>query len=347
MVDADFLRRAVERGIVTEVQAVALAGLGREMTSASPDFTDDDEHVRFLTGFADIFVTIGVLLVLTTVCSLAAETAGQTVGWISVAAIAWGLAELFSRRRRMALPSIVLLVAFVAGVFLASATLLGDRSFLPARGADVLPSLAAATAALAGAILHYRRFHVPITVAAGAAAAVAMVVLLGSAALPILASRYLDVFLAVLGVAVFALAMRYDLSDPARVTRRSDVAFWLHMLAAPLIVHPVLGFLRPSMAQMSSGTAFAGLGLVLLLAFVALVTDRRAILVSGLVYASVALGTLIREVGFERKALPFSLLALGLFVLGLSVAWTPLRGAILRALPAPLAARLPRPIGDR
>ena len=35
-----------------------------------------------------------------------------------------------------------------------------------------------------------------------------------------------------LGVGVFLFAMRWDSSDPARQTRRSDVAFWLHLLAA-------------------------------------------------------------------------------------------------------------------
>ena len=34
-----------------------------------------------------------------------------------VAATAWGLAEFFTRKRRMALPSIILLLAFVGGVF--------------------------------------------------------------------------------------------------------------------------------------------------------------------------------------------------------------------------------------
>jgi hypothetical protein len=30
--------------------------------------------------------------------------------------------------------------------------------------------------------------------------------------------------------------MWWDSSDRARLTRRSDVAFWLHLLAAPMIV---------------------------------------------------------------------------------------------------------------
>ena len=39
----------------------------------------------------------------------------------------------------------------------------------------------------------------------------------------------------VAGLGVFAFAMRWDLQDPERITRRSDVAFWLHLAAAPLI----------------------------------------------------------------------------------------------------------------
>jgi hypothetical protein len=42
------------------------------------------------------------------------------------------------------------------------------------------------------------------------------------------------------GLAVFAVAMSYDLTDPERVTHRSDCAFWLHFLAAPLLVHSLI-----------------------------------------------------------------------------------------------------------
>jgi hypothetical protein len=42
----------------------------------------------------------------------------------------------------------------------------------------------------------------------------------------------------VLGIGTFLFAMWWDSSDRARLTRRADVAFWLHLLAAPMIVHP-------------------------------------------------------------------------------------------------------------
>ena len=43
-----------------------------------------------------------------------------------------------------------------------------------------------------------------------------------------------------LGIAVFLAAMKFDMSDRNRVTQRTDIAFWLHLLAAPLIVHSIV-----------------------------------------------------------------------------------------------------------
>ena len=62
-----------------------------------------------------------------------------------------------------------------------------------------------------------------------------------------------------LGIGVFLLAMRWDSSDRARLTRRTDVAFWLHLLAAPMIVHPVFTLLG-----LNDGSASIGEGLVVI-----------------------------------------------------------------------------------
>jgi hypothetical protein len=109
----------------------------------------DEEHFRLVNSFNDIFVAIGVIIML-----LAAGAIGQAIGsglvapavlpnwdtageaerqaWesasmlrngvqmalagVAVAVTAWMLAEFFTRKRRMALPSILLLMAFVGGV---------------------------------------------------------------------------------------------------------------------------------------------------------------------------------------------------------------------------------------
>jgi hypothetical protein len=99
---------------------------------------------------------------------------------------------------------------------------LSDRS-------EALVGSAIVAVAAGAAWLHWRRFAVPITVAAGASA-LAMVVI---AALPA-ARDMLSPLLLVAGLAMFALTIRWDLNDPERRTRRGDVAFWLHLVAASL-----------------------------------------------------------------------------------------------------------------
>jgi predicted permease len=138
--------------------------------------------------------------------------------------------------------------------------------------------------------------------------------------------------------------MRFDLSDPARVTRRTDIAFWLHLLAAPLIVHPLISQFTAHDALPQVWAAVAVLALFVPLGIVAVVIDRRAMLVSGLAYAGYALSSLISTIGLADRTLPATLLALGAFVLLLSAGWRSVRTALLRLLPAHLAHRLPHPI---
>ena len=66
----------------------------------------------------------------------------------------------------------------------------------------------------------------------------------------------------------------------------------------------------------------------LALSFVAVLIDRRALLVSGLAYAGVAFWTLISQVGLSDMTTPLTLLVLGAFVLLLSAGWRPLRAGI-------------------
>lgn len=356
MIDTELLARAVARGVITRDQAADLRRLADERPDAGAP-ARDDESLRFVSGFADIFVTLGLLLFLGTAAFFAIDRLGPALGYGLVAGLAWGLGEFFTRRRRMALPSIVLLVISTVSAFSAATHalnaamggseldalwgnpfLLMDRAPLPVAGGSLLTLILVAG--------HYRRFGVPITVAAGAAAVTGLVGGLLVAAEPVRVLAHANLLLLAAGLGIFALAMRFDLADPERITRRTDIAFWLHLLAAPLIVHPILG--RIAVANSGDGlSAGLVLAIVLLLTAVALATDRRAILVSGLVYAGFAFGTLIRRAGFSGGILPASLLALGAFILLLSAGWHPLRERVLRALPRPWAARLPHPLGAR
>src|SRR3546814_9740469 len=75
------------------------------------------------------------------------------------------------------------------------------------------------------------RFMVPITVAAGTAAlaATAVALILSLTGVPRDSQTLVMALVLVAGLGVFALAMWWDRSDRVRQTRRSDVAFWLHL----------------------------------------------------------------------------------------------------------------------
>ena len=152
-------------------------------------------------------------------------------------------------------------------------------------------------------------------------------------------------FVLALGVGVFLFAMRWDSSDPARVTRRSDVAFWLHLLAAPMIVHPVFTLLG-----LNDGTATIGEGLVVIALYVALgitalAIDRRALLVSALAYVLYALSELFKQVGAVELNIALTALVIGSALLLLSAFWHQARSVIVRQLPETLRAKLP--LADR
>ena len=313
----------------------------------------DEEHFRLLTGFNDIFVSVAAVILLISVAWIgyyippnAGGEGPSPFSGVAVAATAWGLAKFFTRKRRMALPSIILLLAF-AGTLFASGLFLGiaiGESALQ-NNERLIAGIAALSAAIAAAAawLHWRRFKVPITIAAGAAAVVGVglgllgVIMGETEGLP-------DIMLGfalLLGIGVFLYAMSWDASDPRRETRRSDVAFWLHLLAAPLIVHPVFVLLGLTDGTASAGEALAVLLLYVGLGLTALAIDRRALLVSALAYVLYALNSLFETYGAVELSFALTALVIGSALLLLSAFWHSARKAVVKTLPARVQAKLP------
>ena len=353
------LEAAVAAGALTPDQAASFTDY---IASSRHTAAVDEEHFRLLTGFNDIFVGIAAVILLVAVAWIG-HSIGPNVGFdgpsptsgLLVAATAWGLAEFFTRQRRMALPSILLLLAFVGGVFAASVfglvLMIGEENLRDTQPAALVFAAGAAIAS-AAAWLHWRRFRVPITVAAGVAALVALVLFLIASTLigdggEMSEAReqqimsILEAVALVLGIGVFLLAMWWDGSDPRRETRRSDVAFWLHLLAAPLIVHPVFSLLGLTEGEASTLDGVAVIGLYVLLGLVALAIDRRALLVSALAYVLYALNSLFETYGVVELNVALTALVIGSALLLLSAFWTNARRAVVRPLPEGLQARLP------
>jgi len=298
----------------------------------------DEESFRLLTGFNDIFVGIAIALLLTSIAWLGGWVK-TGLGGLGVAVAAWALAEYFTRVRRMALPSIILLLAFVGGV---AATMIGTLADLNPDWSDRTNAIIGAGIALvtAGAAwLHWKRFMVPITVAAGAAAIVAMIAALVMSIDPTAKDLLFPVLFAG-GLGTFALAMWWDGSDLTRTTRRSDVAFWLHLAAAPMIAHPVFHMLGVFEGEIGIGQAVIVMALYIVFAFIALAIDRRALLVSSLAYVLYALSMLFRQAGAVELSMAFTAFVIGSALLTLSAFWHPMRRAVIGML-GNLGNRLP------
>ena len=347
-------------------EAVAAGAMSAEAAASLRNFVDlqrhspavDEENFRLITGFNDIFVAIAAAILLFAVGWIG-QSIGQSMGLVvgfngpsplapaAVAVTAWALALFFTAKRRMALPSIMLLLAFVGGVFATAGFGLfagiGEENLDGNTLMSGIVGMCAGAIAAGAAWLHWKKFQVPITVAAGAAAVAAFAVSLLVAFIgePENLKDIVLGFVLLLGVGVFLFAMRWDSSDPARITRRSDVAFWLHLLAAPMIVHPVFTLLG-----LNDGTATIGEGLVVIALYVALgitalAIDRRALLVSALAYVLYALSALFKQVGAVELNIALTALVIGSALLLLSAFWHQARSMVVRRLPDALQGKLP------
>ncbi|MEW9798298.1 hypothetical protein [Alteromonas sp. CYL-A6] len=291
----------------------------------------DEENFRLINGFNDIFVVIASALLLASLAWLGFELYHPLAG-VAVAVGSWGLAEYFVNRRRMALPAIALLLSFLAGLFVIPIL------FEPQ--AKAYAFIASGLLTGVGALAHWVRFRVPITVAAGAGALAAGAIGAIAYFFPP-AMYYVDTLALVFGLMIFGLAMYWDSKDTLRQTRASDVAFWLHLIAAPMIVHPIfssLGVLDGHSNLVTSGVVLA---LYVLLAVISIAVDRRAIMVSALVYVIYAFSSLMENYGMVTYSFAVTGLCIGSSLLLLSAFWQGCRRGVLRFIPRHVQIKLP------
>ena len=351
MIRDEHIDEAVTRGILTAAQAAELRALAARSESdpvrAARTYDADDERFRLIGGFNDVFVTIGVALLIAAIFGLASVVDFRPGFAVLAMLAAWGLSEYFSRYLRLALPSIALAVMFAGASGFAATTAggwLAGMDALPPDAAWNVWALLFGLGATLGAIAHERRFAVPVDWAIAASGLVCTVTGALNLAAPAFALAFNPAITMALGAAIFAAGVRVDASDPSRRTRRSDIAFWLHLIAAPMIVHAVMPLVAGGMGDINGAEAVVVLLVFAALGLVAIVIDRRALLVSGLIYAGIAIGYLLSQNVAESLGLSLTLLTLAAVVLGLSAGWRPLRRAIVPRLPlGSLRAIIPPP----
>ena len=362
------LDTAVAEGIVSPAQAGALRELAARRTRERAISQGHEERFRFMRGFNDVFFAVGVALF---VAGFAYLAGGNSGGLALTAAVVWALSELLVARLRLVLPGILLAILFVGLVFIALPVerLLGievgqaqnarsPTGLLDAMrsvpGVPLVVALRGLVAALAAGIFYFR-FKLPFALLPLAASLVAVVLAVASYLVP--AAQIWDpVVLLVCGLAVFTAAMAFDASDRERSTRRADCAFWLHLLAAPLIVHSLIWLVSPALTATSAAVpggpwramtpelAAAIVFIFSVLALIAIAIDRRALLVAGLTYLGAAIGYAIsggRAGPNVAFAVYMTLALLGALVLVLGVGWMALRRMLITHMSASLANRLP------
>jgi hypothetical protein len=327
MYSEDELESAVHAGALS---AEAAAAFRSHVAALRTTHLVDEEQFRLITSFNDVFVVIACALLLAAIAWIFGS-AEKSLGGVGAAIAAWGLAEFFTRKRRMALPSIFLVFAFVGGVF---ATVFFLR--------QPTPTTAALASALAGvsAWLHWLRFRVPVTVAAGVATLVAIAFILLFEAVPE-AKSWVNAMSFVAGLVVFYLAMRWDAADPGRRTRKADVAFWLHLLAAPLVVRPMFEVLGVFDGEANVMQGVAVIVLYAAIGLVSLAVDRRALMVSALLYVLYAFSALLQKFGVVSLSFAITALVIGSALLLLSAFWHASRLLLLQVLPPWLRRKLP------
>lgn len=345
MIEAQDISAAVKRGLITEAQAAELMGIADARRQARDQLTPSEEPFVLFKGFNEIFIVIGLTILFVGWAIMAGafgaeitQPAGaDTVLIAAITLVGLGFTQrYFTVKRRMIAPSISLAIktALTAAVL---GWALADYVGLGTFGTSAL-GWGVVSAVMLG---HYRLFHVPFGAAIIATALFSAVwsVLAGQGILPGDAPNLLHMskggslalFSILFGLVCFALAMRFDMSDPHRISTRATTGFWLHVVAAPAIMNTV------ALRLLENGQSGHLLLLVflLVLAFVAIVIDRRSFLVSGAGYAVWLTLSL-----FDGSAMVIFFLGLGLVLLGAQ--WERLRSAIMRGLPSfPGKDRLP------
>lgn len=343
------LRAAVAAGIVTEAQAADITALAHSRAGKRAALPAEDEPFEFFRGFAEIFIALGLSILLGGIALLLGVIGGVTI-LIAIpaiiAAIAWWMAGYFTLKRRMNLPSMVLVGAYAGGIYVSALTFIGQTS-LGLRGT----AFAAALLTVAATTLWFRRFRLPFAMfVLGVFALLATYALftqydpgrdLGSLegwARSFVPRANLMLASLLFGIGAFAGAMWFDLRDRYRIGRHAATAFWLHILAGAALVNTIAGNLYGGGANILA-TALA----LLVFALIALVIDRRSMLTAGIAYiAALIYWAVAGEGAASLKEWAVILIILGAFFTVLGTWWVPLRAALMRALPAfPGKDRLP------
>jgi hypothetical protein len=333
----DDLRAAVAAGVISEAQAAFLARLADERQGYREARASLDEPFELFKGFNEIFIVVGLSVLYAGWAALTGLKVFSANG-ASAAVTAFAALQLvviipmtmyFTVKRRMIAPSIQMAVFTALGglqLGYGLATGLGLSSGVQFGFASSVTAVI-----LAG---YWYFFRIPFSLLLTGLAVFGSAISLAQAGgsringiddlFSLTSNPSISLITLGLGLSAFFVALRFDMSDPHRVTRRAANGFWLHVLAAPAIVNSIALTLYTGESVLSTLLLFIFL---VVMATAAIVIDRRSFLISGIGYM-IALVFTVLDGGF---GLIIFLIGLGLVLLGAN--WEKLRCWLLNKLP--------------
>ena len=330
----DQITKALEAGIISEAQAKTMRAKAGIEDNNLAQIGNEDE-MRFLRSFSDVFMSIGVGIFAFGLSVFAGLMGGGT-SFLIAAVVMWLMAEFFGRKKRAHLPTLITALAFLLFTQRGVHVVLGNMGF----GGDILTALIT----LGAMLLFYLRIRLPFCITLIALAGLYLTAALVNKVAPEFLTAQFGLGLFLSGLVIFAVALVYDMRDKHRTTRFADNAFWLHFLAAPLIIHglavqtvslkkDMLFNLIPTVS-LDRGDAFIVIIIVAVITFIGLAINRRALIVSSLGYAAFAMGYLFDGVGMTfGTVVAITFLLLGAAVIFLGAGWHTARNGLLKVLP--------------
>ena len=339
MIETNDIRASVAAGILSEKQAAALTALAHSRKGAREGLAPGDEPFELFKGFNEIFIIVGLAILafgwLGTVVAIFGDNivnfrdAALQYG-VPGAVVIWLLAEYFIWRRRMVGPAIFLSILFALNAGATLVSYFAEPFMLAQQDYTSLPlPLFLSTVAV---LVFWLRFRVPFAMAMIALSlfVVAMILAAIQRGTP---ENVSDLFLLSaggpfawitlgLGVAIFAAAMTFDMSDPHRVTRRAANGFWLHVVAAPALVSTL------ALSLIEADQFGPLIAVLVVFALIAIIIDRRSFLTAAIGYVVALAGTI-----FGGDGTATTILILGIILLVLGAFWEKIRARLLRMMP--------------
>ena len=320
MISRELLQKAADKNIIQSHQIEPLIRFIRDQETPA-DTDNREEPLKFIRSFGDVFITLGVVLLVIAINMSALSGYFYLIPAVGFIAVA----EWLVRVRRLALPGIALLTAIL---YFVNKAIAFDHENATIFGLAIL-SLTS--------LLFYLRYKMPFSLLPLAAGLVAIgIIQIGLDVIkhPIIFTGF--------GLIVFIVAMWFDVRDTARLSHLSDSAFWLHLLASPLMVHgAMVSMLFSDQAWIQAiGKEVIIVTFFSAILLLALLLDRRAMLISAQLYIIYALTQILQgQLDSTQNILIYILMALGLFVIFFGTYWYKTRRLIFGFLSESVISR--------